>query len=87
MPALIGLYLTALLYDHTFVSCMALAEGLEAVLHGRLARLLPADCPGHTPLELAVRTLSPSPHIVKPILAPASSQASVPLLRSFPSSW
>jgi len=58
MPALIWLYLTTLLYYRTSVSGIALTEALEAVLHGRLARLLPADWPEHTPLELAVRTLS-----------------------------
>jgi putative transposase len=57
MPALIWLYLTALLYYRTSVSCVALAEALETVSHDRLTRLLQADWSGHTLLELAVRTL------------------------------
>ena len=57
MPALIWLYLTALLYYRTSVSCVALAEALETVSHDRLTRLLQADWSGHTLLELAFRTL------------------------------
>jgi DDE superfamily endonuclease len=57
MPALIWLYLTALLYYRTSVSCVAWAEALETVSHDRLTRLLQADWSGHTLLELAVRTL------------------------------
>jgi Transposase DDE domain len=57
MPQLIWLYLTALLYDRTSVSCVALAEALETVSHDRLTRLLQADWSGHTRLELACRTL------------------------------
>ncbi len=57
MPALIWLYLTALLYDRTSVWCVAWAEALETVSHDRLTRLLQADWSGHTLLELAVRTL------------------------------
>jgi putative transposase len=57
MPELIWLYLTALLYYRTSVSCVALAEALETVSHDRLTRLLQADWSGHTLLELAVRTL------------------------------
>jgi hypothetical protein len=57
MPALIWLYLTALLYNRTSVSCVAWAEALETVSHDRLTRLLQADWSGHTLLEVAVRTL------------------------------
>jgi hypothetical protein len=57
MPELIWLYLTALLYYRTSVSCIALAEALETASHDRLTRLLQADWSGHTLLELAVRTL------------------------------
>ena len=57
MPQLIWLYLTALLYYRTSVSCVALAEALETVSHDRLTRLLQADWPGQTLLELAWRTL------------------------------
>jgi putative transposase len=57
MPELLWLYLTALLYDRTSVSCMALAEALETVSHDRLTRLLQADWSGQTLLELASRTL------------------------------
>src|SRR5262245_8698975 len=57
MPALIWLYLTALLYDRTSVSCVALAEALETVSHDRLTRLLQGNWSGQTLLELACRTL------------------------------
>ena len=57
MPQLLWLYLTALLYYRTSVSCMALAEALETVSHDRLTRLLQADWSGHILLELACRTL------------------------------
>ena len=57
MPALIWLYLTALLYDRTSVRCVAWAEALETVSHDRVTRLLQADWAGHTRLEFAVRTL------------------------------
>jgi hypothetical protein len=57
MPALIGLYRTAWLYDRTSVRCVALAEALETVSPDRLTRLLQADWSGQTLLELAVRTL------------------------------
>src|SRR5687767_11089760 len=57
MPALIWLYLTALLYDRTSASCVALAEALETVLHDRLTRLLQGDWSGQRLLELADRTL------------------------------
>ena len=57
MPALIWLYLTALLYYRTSASCVALAEALETVSHDCLTRMLQADWSGHTLLELAVRSL------------------------------
>jgi putative transposase len=51
MPELLWLYLTALRYYHTSVSCVALAEALETVSHDRLTRLLRADWSGQTLLE------------------------------------
>jgi putative transposase len=57
MPELLWLYLTALLYDHTSASCVALAEALETVSHDRLTRLLQAAWSGPTRLEIACRTL------------------------------
>jgi putative transposase len=57
MPTLVWLYLTAMLYYRTAVSCVALAEALETVSHDRLTRMLHADWSGHTLLELACRTL------------------------------
>jgi DDE superfamily endonuclease len=57
MPALIWLYLSALLYSRTSASCVALAEALETVSHARLTRMLRADWSGHTLLDLAVRRL------------------------------
>jgi hypothetical protein len=57
MPKPVWLYLTALLYDRTSASCVALAEALESVSHDRLTRLLQADWSGQTLLELALRTL------------------------------
>jgi putative transposase len=57
MPALIWLYLTALLYYRTSASCVALAEALQTVSHDRLTRLLQAEWSGQTLLELAFRTL------------------------------
>jgi hypothetical protein len=57
MPTRVWLYLTALLYDRTSVSCVALAEALETVSHDGLTRLLQADWSGQTLLELAWRTL------------------------------
>jgi hypothetical protein len=57
MPALRWLYLTALLYDRTSASCVALAEALETVSHDRLTRMLQADWSGHTLLAGAGRTL------------------------------
>jgi putative transposase len=57
MPELLWLYLTALLYYRTSVSCVALAEALETVSHDRLTRLLQGDWSGQTLLELTLRTL------------------------------
>ncbi len=57
MPTLVWLYLTALLYDPTSGSCVALAETLEPVSHDRLMRLLQADWSGQTLLAVAFRTL------------------------------
>jgi hypothetical protein len=57
MLTLIWLYLTALLYDRTSATCVALAEALQTVFHDRLTRLLQADWSGQTLLELAFRTL------------------------------
>src|SRR5919198_3586564 len=57
MPTLVWLYLTALLYDRTSASCVALADALENVSHDRLTRLLQSDWSGQRLLELACRTL------------------------------
>jgi hypothetical protein len=57
MPELLGLYLTAWLYDRTSASGVALAEALQTVSHDRLTRRLQGDGSGHTLLELAGRTL------------------------------
>jgi hypothetical protein len=57
MPALIWLYLTALLYDRTIASGVALSEALTTVSHDRLTRWRHADWSGHTLLDLACRTL------------------------------
>jgi hypothetical protein len=57
MPTLVWLYLTALLYDRTSSSCVALAEALETVSHDRLTRMLQADRSGQRLLESAFRTL------------------------------
>jgi hypothetical protein len=57
MPALIWLYLTAVLYYRPSVRGVALAEALETVSHDRLTRLLQADWSGPTLLERACRTL------------------------------
>jgi putative transposase len=57
MPQLIWLYLTALLYDRTSVSCVALAEALETVSHDRLTRLLQGNGAGPTLLDRAIGTL------------------------------
>jgi putative transposase len=57
MPSLLWHYLTALLYDRTSGSCVALAEALETVSHDRLTRLLQGTWSGQTLLELTFRTL------------------------------
>jgi DDE superfamily endonuclease len=57
MPELVWLYLTALLYDRTSASCVALAEALQTVSHDRLTRLLQADWSGQRLLESAFRML------------------------------
>ena len=57
MPALLWLYLTALLYDRTSASCVALAEALQTVSQDRWTRMLQGDWSGHTRLALAFRTL------------------------------
>jgi hypothetical protein len=57
MPTLVGLYLTAWLYDRTSSNCVALAEALETVSPARLTSMLPADCSRPTRLEGAFRTL------------------------------
>jgi putative transposase len=57
MPELIWRYLTALLYDRTSASCVALAEALQTVSHDRLTRLLRADWSGQRLLERAFHTL------------------------------
>ena len=57
MPELMWRYRTALLYDRTSASCVALAEALEPVSHDRLTRMLQADWSGHTRLESALGTL------------------------------
>jgi hypothetical protein len=56
-PELLWLYLTALLYYRTSASCVALAEALETISHGRLTRLLQGDWSGQRLHELALRTL------------------------------
>ena len=63
MPQLIWLYLTALLYYRTSVSCVALAEAIETVSHDRLTRLLRGNWSGQTLLDLyscVICTLSSS---------------------------
>src|SRR5215831_6340854 len=57
MPELIWRYLTALLYDRTSASCVALAEALKTVSHDRLTRMLRADWSGQILLERAFHTL------------------------------
>jgi putative transposase len=57
MPTLVWLYLTALLYDRTSATCVALAEGLHPVSHDRLTSMLQADWSGQRLLESAFRTL------------------------------
>ena len=43
MPKRVWLYLTALLYDRTSASCMALAEVSQTVSHDGWTRMLQAD--------------------------------------------
>jgi hypothetical protein len=57
MPTLVWLYLTALLYDRTSATCVALAEAVQTVSHDRLTRMLQSDWSGHTLLEVVCRTL------------------------------
>jgi hypothetical protein len=57
MPELVWLYLTALLYDCTSPSCVALAEALQMGSQDRLTRPLQADWSGQIRLESAVRRL------------------------------
>jgi DDE superfamily endonuclease len=57
MPTLVWLYLTAVRYDRTSASCVALAEALQMVSHDRLTRMLPADWSGQRLLEHACRIL------------------------------
>ena len=57
MPELVWLYLTALRYDRTSGSCVALAETLETVSHDRLTRMLQGDWSGHTLLDLTCHIL------------------------------
>ena len=57
MPTFVWLYLTALLYDRTSATCVALAEALPTVSHDRLTSMLQADWSGQRLLERAVRTL------------------------------
>jgi hypothetical protein len=40
MPALMWLYLTALLYDRTAGTCVAMSEALQTVSHDCLTRML-----------------------------------------------
>jgi Phage integrase, N-terminal SAM-like domain len=57
MPSLLWHYLTALLYDRTSGSCVALAEALETVSHDRLTRLLQGTWSGQTLLELTFKSV------------------------------
>jgi len=57
MPTLAWLYLTALLYDRTSATCVALAEALQTVSHDRLTRMLQADWSGQRLLESACRAV------------------------------
>jgi DDE family transposase len=57
MPELLGLYLTALLYDQTSGRCIALAEALETVSHDRWTSLLQGGWSGQTRLACTCRTL------------------------------
>jgi hypothetical protein len=57
MPTLVWRYLTALLYDRTSATCVALAEALHTGSPDRLTRRLHADWSGQRLLESAFRTL------------------------------
>jgi hypothetical protein len=57
MPTLVWLYLTALLYDRTAATCVAMSEALHTVSHDRLTRRLQADWSGQTLLARACRML------------------------------
>jgi hypothetical protein len=57
MPELRWLDLTALLYDRTSASCMAVAEALQPGSPDRLTRRRQGAGSGHTRLDLACRTL------------------------------
>jgi hypothetical protein len=57
VPALVWLYLIAVLYDRTSANGVALAEALATVSHDRLTRRLQGDWSGQSLLDLAVRTL------------------------------
>jgi hypothetical protein len=46
MPPLVWRSLTALLYDRTAATCVALAEALQTVSHDRLTSMLQADWSG-----------------------------------------
>ena len=54
---LVWLSLTALLYDRTSGTCVALAAALQPVSHNRLTRMLQADWSGQRLLESALRPL------------------------------
>lgn len=56
MPTLVWLYLTAILYDRTSATWVALAEALPTVSHDRLTRRLQADWSGQRLLERTLRT-------------------------------
>ena len=49
MPKLVWLYLTALVYDRTSATCVALAEAVQTVSHDRLTRMLQSDWSGTPP--------------------------------------
>lgn len=57
MPTRVWLYLTALLYDRTSATWVALAEAVQTVSHDRLTRMLQSDWSGHTLLEVVCRLL------------------------------
>lgn len=57
MPELVWFYLTALLYDRTSDTCIALAEAAEIVSYERLTRLLKGNWSKQRLLEIACRPL------------------------------